>query len=323
MDSKRQTFWRRSNRLLIDRRPAADVKHINEVIEQATRSLKLSQSYATPAPEITDCFCVYDIEREQCHLIFVHWVDYRPGLSPSVGKVVKFSKRRYAPCQAKKLRLATPSYYRDQESLPPGIADPDENTLRRNATAWGRNRFSNDSFEAEVVFSSFSEPWVYCASHFPSYGASRDLKTTFSDEYDYDAATEIKDVDAFAMWLGIDFALQTDKDKHLKLEALDRVLYKASSYSTDLWQKEGVKNIDTVVHVCHGPVHYEDESSVIATNDDWVDIHGAARAWFTKRTGFADQSEYRFAVSTLGTPNNKVLEMDVSEDLRELTSPMR
>ena len=250
--------------------------------------------------------------------------DLRPprGLSPSVGKVVKFSKRRYAPCQAKKLRLATPSYYRDQETLPPGIADPDENTLRRNATVWARNHFSNDSVEIKVTLSSFSEPWVYCASHLPSHRVSWDLKTTFSNEYGYDAATEIKDVDAFAMWLGIDFALQIDKGKHLNLGGLNTWAYKASSYSTNLWQQDGMQNIDTFVHVCHGPVHYEDESSVIATNDDWVDIHGAVRACFTKRTEFADQSEYRSAVSTLGTPNNKVLEMDVSEELRELTLAM-
>ncbi len=319
MDSNRQACLHRSGRLLICPLPAAKVKYQNEVIEQATRSLKLSQSCATPVSKITDCFSVLDNKRKQCHMICVHRVDYRPKLSPSIETVVKFSKQRYAPCQAKKLRLATPSYYRDQETLPPGIADPDENKLRKNATAWGRNRFSNDSFKAEVVFSSFSEPWVYCASHLSSYRASRNLRATFSDEYDYDAVTGIKDVDAFAMWLGIDFALQTDKDKHLKLEALDRVLYKASSYSTNFWQQEGVQNIDTVVHVYHGPVHYEDESGVIATNDDWVDIHGAARVWFTKRTKFANQSEYRFALSTLGTPNNKVLWLDISENLRELT----
>ncbi len=304
MDLNRQTYLHRSNQLLIDRRPTADVKHKNEMIEQATRSLKLSQSDATPAPKITDYFCVSDIERKQCHRIYVHRVDYRSGFPQSVGRVVKFSKRCYAPCRADKLRLATPSYYRDQENLPPGIADPDENTLRKNATAWGRNRFSNNSFEAEIVFSSVSEPWIYCASHLPSHRVSWDLTTTFSDEYDYDAATEIKDVDAFAMWLGIDFALQIDKGKHLKLGGLNTRDY-------------------TFVNVYHGPVHYEDESGVIATDDDWVDIHGAARACFTKRTEFADQSEYRFAVSTLGMPKDKVFWLDVSEDLRELTSPMR
>ncbi len=141
------------------------------------------------------------------------------------------------------------------------------------------------------------------------------------DEYGYDAATEIKDVDAFAMWLGIDFALQVDKDKHLKLGMPDKLFYMANSYSSNLGKQEGVQNIDTFVYVYHGPVHYENESGVIVTDDDLMDIHGGVRAYFTKRTEFEDQSEYRFAVSTLGTPCDDIFELDISEDLRQLTSP--
>ena len=77
------------------------------------------------------------------------------------------------------------------------------------------------------------------------------------------------------------------------------------------------------MYVFHGPVHYENESGVIATDDDLVDIHGGVRAYFTKRTEFEDQSEYRFAVSTPGTPCDEIFELDISEDLRQLTSPMR
>ena len=321
INSNRQACSYRSGRLAICPLSEGDVTRQNEVIEQAT--LRATHSRGTPVPRITNGFSVIDIEREQCHLILVHRVDYRPRLSPSIGKVVKFSKRCYAPCRTKKLRLATPSYYRDQESLPPGIADPDENQLIKDLTPWMRNRIPYGSVKATAVFSSFSESWVYCASHLSHYHASRNLKANFSDEYDYDAATEINDVDAFAMWLGIDFALQVDKDKHLKLGILDTLAYWKSSYSTNLWQQEGVQNIDTVVHVYHGPVHYEDESGVIAINDDWTDIHGAVRAYFTKRTEFSDQSEYRFAVSTPGTPRHEIFELDISEDLRQFTSPMR
>ena len=321
MDSNRKACLYRSGRLAICSLSESDVTHQNEVIEQAT--LRVTHSPSTPVPKITNGFSVFDIKREQCHLILVHRVDYRPRLSPSIGKVVKFSKRCYAPSCAEKLRLATPSYYRDHESLPPGIADPDENKLRKNATPWMRNRFPSGSIEMKVVFSSFSESWVYCASHLSHYRASRNLKANFSEEYDYDAATEINDVDAFAMWLGIDFALQVDKEKHLKLEGLNTWAYQASRYSTNLWPQKGVQNIDTVVHVYHGPVHYEDESGVIATNDDWADIHGAVRAYFTKRTEFEDQSEYRFAVSTPGTPRKEIFKLKISEDLRQLTSPMR
>ena len=319
VDSNRQAYWRRSGRLAICPLSVADVAHQNEVIEQVT--LRATHSQSTPTPKITDGFIIFDIERKQCHQIFVYRVDYRSGFSPSIGKVVKFSKRCYAPCRTKKLRLATPAYYRDHESLPPGILDPHESRIKKDATPWARNLFPYGSIKIKAVFSSDSEPWVYCASHLSSYHTSRNLKAKFSDEYDYDAATEIQDVDAFAMWLGIDFALRIDKDEHLKLEVLDTLVYWKNSYSTNLGQKEGVQNIDTVVHVYHGPVHYEDESGVIATNDDWTDIHGAVRAYFTKRTEFSDQSEYRFAVSTPGTPRDEIFELDISEDLRQLTSP--
>ena len=321
VDSNRQTCLHRSGRLSIYQLPAAEVKRINEVNEQNTRRVTHSQS--TPVPKITDGFYVSDIERKQCHLIFVHRVDYRPRSSPNVRRVVKFSERCHAPCQAEKLRLATPSYYRNQETLRPGISDPHDSTLKKNVTPWMRNRIPYGSVEAEAVYLSSREPWVYCASHLPSRHVYRELKFKFSNEYGYDAATEINDVDAFAIWLGIDFALQINKDKQLKLEVLDRVAYRASSYSTDLWQTEGVQNIDTLVHVYHGPVHYEDESGVIVTDDDLADIHGGVRACFTKRTEFEDQSEYRFAVSTPGTPRKEIFKLKISEDLRQLTSPMR
>ena len=82
-------------------------------------------------------------------------------------------------------------------------------------------------------------------------------------------------------------------------------------------------SIDTFVYVYHGPVHYENESGVIVTDDDLTDIHGGVRAYFTKRTEFADQSEYRFAVELRGDPSKEIFKLDISEELRQLTSPTR
>ena len=322
MDSNSQEYWCRSNRILICRQPAAAVTRFNDAARQITRRITGNQRRATPAAKITDCFAVFDVERKQYHLILVYRVDYRPGFPPNVGKVVKFSKSCHAPCRSKDLWLATPTCYQDQKTLPRGIADPRDSTLTRNATPWMRSRFPYGSIEAEVVFSSSSEPWLYCTSHFQSQRVYKELRSTFSDEFDYDAATEIKDVNGFAMWLGGDFALQVDKGEHLKLNALETLVYRRSSYCIDLWKQEGARNIDTVVRVYHGPVHYEDESGVIETEDDWVDINGAPRAWFTKRTEFAYQSEYRFAISTLGNPTVDVFKLDVSDDLRQLTLAM-
>ena len=319
MDSNGQEYWRRSNGVLIIRESADVLERIDDANREITRRATGNRCSAFPAPKIADAFAVLDVERKQYHIIYVYRVDYRTGFQRNVEKVVKLSNRCHAPCRSKEIWLATPSYYRDQERLPKGIADPYDSTLTRNIGPLISNRIGHGSIEGSAVFSSDSEPWVYCTSHLQSDHEYRQLRSTFSDEYDYDAATEIKDVDGFAMWLGVDFALQIDKGKHLKLDALDILTHARSNYSNNLWKQEGVQNIDTFVRVYHGPVHYEDESGVIETQDDWVDIHGAPRAWFTKRTEFAYQSEYRFAISTPGNPTVDVFKMEVSDDLRQLT----
>lgn len=321
MDTNRQACWDRSNRLVIAPVSAANLKNLSDVTEQAMPSLKHSTGYTSSDSKTSDRFNVYDTEREQIHMISVHRVDYRPGFQSSIGEVVKFSEWCYAPCRAKVLRLATPTYYRKDESLPPGIGDRYDSTLKKDASPWMRKRFLNNSGEAEVVVSSSSDPWVYCTSHVPSSHRFRDLTAKFSDEYGYDATTRITDVNAFALRLGIDFALQLDKCNHVKLSILD-IVQDFVRGAKDLWQQKGAQNIETFVHVYHGPVHYEDESGVVTTDEDMVDIHGSVRAWFTKRTEFADQSEYRFVVTTLGIPCNEIHEIQVSEELRQLTLAM-
>lgn len=322
MGLNRQAFWARSNQLVIIPVSEANLKNLNDVTEKAMVSLTHSKGFASPVSKISDRFIVLDVEKEQRHLIFVHRVDYRPGFQSSIGKVVKFSKWCYAPCRAKELRLATPSYFRDEESLPPGIGDRYDSTLRKDASPWMRNRSLNNSVKAEFTFSSSSEPWVYCTSHILSSRSLRDLTAEFSDEYGYDATTQIKNVNAFAMWLGIDFALQLDKCTHVKLGTLDIVQDFFMKGAKDLWRQQRNGGLETEVHVYHGPVHYENQSGVVTTDEDIVDIHGSVRAWFTKRTEFADQSEYRFVVTTLGTPCNEIHEIKVSEELRQLTLAM-
>ena len=319
MDSSGQKYWRRSNGILIIREPAGVLDRLNEETEEITGRITGVRRSSPPAPKIANAFTVLDVERKRYHVIYVYRVDYRSGFQPNVGQVVKFTKSCHTPCRSEELWLSTPSYYRDQEELPPGIADPYDSTLTRDIGPWMSNRIGIGSIDAKAVLSSDGEPWVYCASHLQSDRAYRQLRSTFSDEFNYDAATEIKDVDGFAMWLGVDFALQVNKDGHLNLGGLDTLVYARSNYSTNLWKQEGVRNIDTFVNVYHGPVHYEDESGVITTRDDLVDIHGAQRAWFTKRTEFAYQSEYRFAISTLGNPTVDVFKMEVSDELRQLT----
>ena len=103
----------------------------------------------------------------------------------------------------------------------------------------------------------------------------------------------------FALRLGIECALQLDKRSDVKLSALERFVYEQSSCRTDLW--EGSHPIDTFFNVYHGPVHYTDYSGRVTTQEEWSDPFAGPMAWFTKEPDLQDQSEYRFAVSTLGT----------------------
>ena len=76
------------------------------------------------------------------------------------------------------------------------------------------------------------------------------------------------------------------------------------------------------MHVYHGPVHYEDSTGRIATQEAWFDPCAGPKAWFTKKMFFETQSEYRFAVSTLGDPVEPRHYIPVSPELRELTSAL-
>ena len=63
---------------------------------------------------------------------------------------------------------------------------------------------------ARLRFASSSEPWVYCASHYRDDSELRRLKNEFDVQHGYPAATRIEDPAAFAVWLGVDFALGLD-----------------------------------------------------------------------------------------------------------------
>ena len=80
-----------------------------------------------------------------------------------------------------------------------------------------------------------------------------------------------------------------------------------------------ILDADTFVHVYYGPVNYEDVSGRLDKQAQWFDPNAGSMAWFTKNTSFANQSEYRFAVATPGTPVRPRHYVAVSPELRELT----
>ena len=232
-----------------------------------------------------------------------------------------FSEPTYAPFRTERLQLATPAYYREQKGLRPGIRDARDGTLTKDSIRWANTVVPGGLVtRASISFVSSREPWVYCASHYQLDRELRRLKDHFAEKYGYTTAARIHDPNAFAMWLGIDFALNLNKTIDVRLGEREELGYASSSYNANPGPSSS--EIDTVVHVYHGPVHYEDSSGCIATQEDWFDPHGGPRAWFTKKMCFASQCEYRFTVSTSGDPIRPRQHIDVSPELRELTSAL-
>ena len=306
-------------RIVVARDSSDAVCTINRQIGTIDDPARATNPDAMPAPKVTDTVAVFDLHTRSFHSILVHRLDYRPQPAPAVGNVVVFSEPAYAPCRAEKLQLATPAYYRDHEDLEPGIRDHHDGTLTRDGTRWASS-IMGGTVSARLSFASSSEPWVYCASHYRTDRELRGLRSEFCGKYGYSAATLIEDADDFAAWLGVDFALGFDKTADVSLGPVDEIGYARSSYTTDLWDGSGP--IDTFVHVYHGPINYQDVSGQIERQEQWFDPNAGPMSWFTKKTSFRDQSEYRFAVTTPGTPVQPKHYLAVSPELSALTSAL-
>ena len=271
---------------------------------------------ATPALKATEMIFLCDLNSRACHIILLYRLDFRPWRAATVGEVVVFSERRYAPDRTEKLQLATPRYYRDRVDLQPGIHDPDDGTLTKDASPW-IVAFSGTKVEASLTFGSYDEPWVYCASHYGTNRELRRLKSEFDAKYGYSVATRIIDPNSFAAWLGVDFVLGFDKTKDVSLNPIEKIYFTLSHFAARF--VEGYIPFGPVVHVYYGPVNYEDVSGRVDQQDQCFDPNAGPRACFTKKLSFADQNEYRFAVSTHGTPMSQTHHMAVSPNLHALT----
>ena len=306
-------------RIIVTRDNADTVRKFNRVIGSGDDLARRSNPDTTPPPRVTDMIAVCDLDSQAYHSILLYRLDNRPQPAPAVGKVVVFSYPAYAPCRTEKLQLATPAHYRDQEDLEPGIRDPHDGTLTKDGSRWASSTMGG-TVSAHVSFTSSGEPWVYCASHYRSDSELRRLRREFDREHGYSAATRILDPDTFAAWLGVEFALGFDKTADVSLNRHEEKVYARSSYTTNLW--DGSRPIDTVVRVYYGPVNYEDVSGRLDKQEHWFDPNAGPLAWFTKKTSFANQREYRFAVKTLGAPVRPRHCIAVSPELRALTCAM-
>ncbi|MCY4143248.1 MAG: hypothetical protein OXG08_06115 [Gammaproteobacteria bacterium] len=292
---------------------------VNEQIAAINQLTKATRSDVIPAPDISSILEVFNLLNKSYHVIFVHEIDYRTPKTPVVDKVAVFSKPPYAPFASDNLQLATPAHYRREEALNPGIGDPYDGTLTRDASEWATS-IVNGPVRARISFASSGEPWVYCASHFRTREELHRLWNHFQRDHDYSEATQIHDPNSFAAWLAIDFAITLDKSTDVILSDQDIHIYDRTSYNTSLW--EGTHHIDSLVHVYHGPVRYEDTTGRVDTQDQFFDPLAGPRAWFTKKCSFHTQSEYRFAIATIGVPAGPKTWIKMSPELRRITSKL-
>jgi len=316
--------WRKGD-WVFARLGAGEVDRLNEEVIRIHQEVgdRIGINRLEPPSLISQQILVFNVVLRECYMVFIHRVNCGSPAHPRVGSLVKLSHSRYAPHLARELRLATPAYYRRSESPDSEPMDPHDGCLTKDATPWARQELPRTAgsvipdLGASLTFSSSpDEPWVYCTSISPaSNREATDLRAQFPK---YGALTVIKDPASFAVRLGIDFAINLDRSKHVELDPIDEWAYQQSRYTVGLW--EGEHQLDKFVRVYHGPVVYEDQSGFVESTDDFVDFSMVPRGWFTKKTRFSSEREYRFAVSTLGRPRTETFKLSISDELRMLTA---
>ena len=268
---------------------------------------------------LTEELCVDDLRTGKCYVVVIQRVDFRPIRTPMGTGVARFTKKEDAPNETGNIQLRTPAFYRKLEDgddldgaqaaeLTPMIVSQ----LRRSGMP-----VREDTFSAEGTVASSKEPWILCTSIRPSdaTGAAA-LERQFLSKGPDAVVTTVDDHNAFARQLGIEVARSAETKRAVKKGVID--LIARHGY----WLACGAdKEIDAVVRVTHGPVHYENATLEVRSGGDIANA-GVHRILFTKRTKFSGECEYRFAVSA-GRPATDTFCLDISQELSRLTTPRR
>ena len=152
---------------------------------------------------------------------------------------------------------------------------------------------------ATVTYATEDSSLTYCTSM---------TRHRVSRHEQWKVASRIRGVPKFALLLGAEFARQCDDERHAAVTGLDRL-------AAAVCQSSG---LDSVVHVHHGPVVYDDQAGdfLFARIPEYA--RGVAARFF-KRTEFEDQQEYRFVVSASGgRPIEDVFYLMITPELRSV-----
>jgi len=126
-------------------------------------------------------------------------------------------------------------------------------------------------------------------------------------EFEANCCTRFEDPVALAREIGSAFAQMSP--------APPTVLYERFHHVQESMLRNR-SSFDQIVHVRHGPVVYTDEAEDLIES---VPLHlRSAAVPFVKSAEYAYQREYRFTVSTIGSPARDVLRVPVTSELRSL-----
>ena len=229
-------------------------------------------------------------------LILVRYISLeRPAPHGPADSVVKCSRWEHALPDAGSVQMATAQHYRDYDGEGPGTKDEQEATYvksllshleKRGPEAAARFQLRNGHVSGSVTYQVDSQ-WLYCTSLHPRSAIER---ASLLSEFDADCMTDLGDPSTLARELGSAVGQMTPTPAVV----LD------GFHQLQLGTLRTQSASDRIVRVCHGPVVYTDDAERLIEAVPL--LHRASAVPFVKRLTFAPQREYRFTVSTIGTP---------------------
>ena len=280
-------------------------------MEYATRPIRLSKDTTA----LTEELCVDDRQMDKRYVVVIQRVDFRSIHTPIIHGVARFTASADAPTETGDILMRTPEYYRRLESGDKldGAQAANFAPLVAAQLRELRTSASEHDFTARAAIASAKDPWILCTSIKPSCAAgARSLEQQFFCKGPDAVVTTVRDHNAFARQLGIDFARSSARKNTEKEDAI--ALVGRHAY----WLACGAdKEIDAVVRVVHGPVHYENATLQVRSGSD-IASADAHRVWFTKGTDFSGEREYRLAVSA-GRPATETVRLAASPELSRRT----
>lgn len=256
--------------------------------------------------EVEDDFEVDTVVRSR---VLVRAVRVKAGLRyPEAPSLVKFSAPDHVLSSAPEMYLATPGYYRRRGEDSTGIGDTKEASYDEDIADYLTKNLPNPPPFLDLVTGTATyradRSWMFCTSLRPQASAELDRMMR---RFRKDAVTLISRPNHFARALGKAVShMETLPITHRS--GLD-VMLKAQSQ---------LNGFERIVLVDHGRVAYPANPEHLINAIPVLD-RGSALP-FIKRTQYAWQKEYRFTVTTTGTPSQAQLQVPITQQLRSFAS---